>query len=491
MLSKLAVGSVEEASSKLESVVSEHNSLGRKSPTADISYPNVKDLYIDKVQVSTRKDRVIVLSDDEREKSISPDTDVLSSSRLSMRKLDNKVSVCEERQKESYNTESARVNETSKPPQSLSYSGVSGYSKLIPQKHGIDVVDKSQLFPEILPFVDKNAVSVRNARKHVKDNAKSSLSSEKVDSVLIGQSSDSGGNNTVELGRRVDAPEHATPATHGRAVSESISDDHGKDTAQNSFSQKFGSLLGSSAHSFSHKISDKVSTSNDNVERGSRVDVPKDAIFDSDDDSLESAFDPVRHLAQLKKPIMSVPKRKVIQLEMPTNNKNGLLKRLDNGLRRLKPPKLDDWYRPILEIDYFSIVGLSPDSNDASASVAKLQEVPLSFLSPDHYIQIFRPLVLEEFKAQLLNSFLETSSSDEMFCGSLCIVSVERVDDFHIVRARPEDGESARAFSENDLVLLTKEPLQNSAQHVHVVGKVSIFSHAFFLSEFCKFSYIP
>ncbi|CAA6672122.1 unnamed protein product [Spirodela intermedia] len=482
LLSKLAVRTVEEASSKLESVPSEHPSLGRKSPIADTPYPNIKDLYIDKVHVSTGKDRVIVLSDDEREKLISPDMEALSSSRLSDRKLDNKLSVCEDGPKVSDNMESAWVNGTSKPRQSLSYPKVSGYSKLIPQKHDIDVVDKSQPFPGILPFVDKNAVSERSARKHVKDRTKNSLSSKKVDSVLIGSSTHSfpreksclvsGGNNAGELERRVDAPEDATPATRGRGVPESVSGNHEEDTVHNAFSDKVGSLLGSSTHSFSHKNSDRVSTGNDNVERERRVDVPKDAIFDSDDDTLESASDPIRHLAQLTKPIMSVPKRKVIQLEMPTNNKNGLLKRLDNGMRRLKPPKLDDWYRPILEIDYFSIVGLSPDGVDASASVAKLQEVPLSFVSPDHYIQIFRPLVLEEFKAQLLNSFLETSSSDEMFCGNLCIVSVERVDDFHIVRARPEDGESARAFSENDLVLLTKEPLQNTAQHVHVVGKL-------------------
>ncbi|RLM84487.1 hypothetical protein C2845_PM04G07410 [Panicum miliaceum] len=48
------------------------------------------------------------------------------------------------------------------------------------------------------------------------------------------------------------------------------------------------------------------------------------------------------------------------------------------------------------------------------------------------------PLVLEEFKAQLQNSYVETPL-DDMICGCISILSVEIVDEFLIVRARPEN----------------------------------------------------
>ncbi|KAK9097548.1 hypothetical protein Sjap_023045 [Stephania japonica] len=174
------------------------------------------------------------------------------------------------------------------------------------------------------------------------------------------------------------------------------------------------------------------------------------------------------------KPGVTVPKRQVIQLNMPGDNKAGHLRRLDTGMKRLKPPRLDDWYKPILEIDYFSIVGLSSVNEDEKATATNLKEVPLCFQSPDHYVDIFRPLVLEEFKAQLRSSFMEASSSEEMCYGNISVLSVERVDDFHLVRCMPVESECAasKGCSENDLVLLTQQPLQNSSHDFHMVGKV-------------------
>ncbi|KAH0465398.1 hypothetical protein IEQ34_005501 [Dendrobium chrysotoxum] len=172
------------------------------------------------------------------------------------------------------------------------------------------------------------------------------------------------------------------------------------------------------------------------------------------------------------KPTMFAPKRKVIQLQMPANQKSCLLNRMNVSSRRLKPPRLDVWYKSILEMDYFVIVGLySTDENDKTTS--NFNEVPLHFQSSDHYVKIFQPLVLEEFKAQLRHSFLESSVEDK-HCGSLSIVSVERIDDFHIIRGRPDEkgSEIPLGCLENDLVLLTKEPLENSVQSTHVLGKV-------------------
>ncbi|KAK3035534.1 hypothetical protein RJ639_034739, partial [Escallonia herrerae] len=144
-----------------------------------------------------------------------------------------------------------------------------------------------------------------------------------------------------------------------------------------------------------------------------------------------------------------------------------------DGRKRFKAPSLDDWFRPILEIDYFVTVGLASASEEENQSTGILKEVPVCFQSPNEYMTIFRPLVLEEFKAQLRSSFLEMDSSEEMFCGSLSVLSVERIDDFHVVRCVHDDTNlsGSRSFYENDLILLTRQPLQNSSHDVHLVGK--------------------
>ncbi|KAK7325346.1 hypothetical protein VNO77_29508 [Canavalia gladiata] len=197
-------------------------------------------------------------------------------------------------------------------------------------------------------------------------------------------------------------------------------------------------------------------------------------IQDAEDDPLETALKSVgRVQLHVPKPT-SVLKRQVIQLKTPFENRTGYLHRLDDLVRRFKPPKLDDWYKPILEINYFVTVGLSSTRKDENQIINKLKEVPVYFQSPEQYVDIFRPLVLEEFKAQLQNSFLEMSSWEDIFYGILSVMSIERIDDFHLVRFVHDDGASAtcRSFSENDFLLLTKDPPQKSSHDVHMVGKV-------------------
>ncbi|KAI3845786.1 hypothetical protein MKW98_016545, partial [Papaver atlanticum] len=209
------------------------------------------------------------------------------------------------------------------------------------------------------------------------------------------------------------------------------------------------------------------------TETEKRPSVLKIMIPDDDNDPWEMAVAATRSHSSVAKLNTSVTKRQVIQLNMPMENKSALTRRMDAGAKRLKPPRLDDWYRPMLEIDYFSIVGLSPEDQEESDTSAKLKKVPMCFKSPDHYVDIFRPLVLEEFKAQLRTSYAESSSSEEMWSDFVSVVSVDRVDDFNLVRCVPSDGESIESkCSENDLVLLTRQPLQKSAQDVHIVGKV-------------------
>jgi senataxin len=207
---------------------------------------------------------------------------------------------------------------------------------------------------------------------------------------------------------------------------------------------------------------------------------------DSEDDPLETALKSVgRTQLYVPKPT-SILKRQVIQLKNTLDSRSTCLNKVVDPTRRFKAPSLDDWYKPILEIDYFAIVGLASARKDESRAVNKLKEVPVCFQSAEQYVEIFRPLVLEEFKAQLQNSFLEMSSWEEMFYGSLSVMSVERIDDFHIVRFVHDDGDTAtcRSFSENDIVLLTKDPPQKSNHDVHMVGKVYCSLGMIYLGSF-------
>ncbi|KAH9668004.1 p-loop containing nucleoside triphosphate hydrolases superfamily protein [Citrus sinensis] len=200
----------------------------------------------------------------------------------------------------------------------------------------------------------------------------------------------------------------------------------------------------------------------------------KELVCDVENDPLESSFKSGKHQqTYLTKSGPFVPKRQVIQLKSPFENRCGL-HRMETGVKRFGPPKLDDWYKPILEIDYFATVGLASSREDENRVHCKLKEVPVCFQSPEQFVSIFRPLVLEEFKAQLHSSFLEMSSWEDMYYGSLSVLSVERVDDFHLVRFVHDDNDSvtSKIFSENDLVLLTRVSPQKTPHDVHMVGKV-------------------
>uniref|UniRef100_A0A0E0M2X1 Uncharacterized protein n=1 Tax=Oryza punctata TaxID=4537 RepID=A0A0E0M2X1_ORYPU len=193
-------------------------------------------------------------------------------------------------------------------------------------------------------------------------------------------------------------------------------------------------------------------------------------LSDEEDDPLEHALDSCRKpQIRLTKSSLLVPKRQVVQLPLSAEKRH-TSGRPDASSRRLKPPKLDSWFKNILEMDYFAVVGL------ASSEIIKklaLKEIPVCFDSQAQYVEIFQPLVLEEFKAQLQNAYVETPAED-MNCGSISILSVERVDEFLVVRGRPDKNDCLKSKNcmENDLILLSKDPLNSSGQQVHVLGKV-------------------
>ncbi|KAL8458916.1 hypothetical protein ACS0TY_036417 [Phlomoides rotata] len=241
--------------------------------------------------------------------------------------------------------------------------------------------------------------------------------------------------------------------------------------------ESFASQISSSNKGFSdvnktstskvqHSVNKTVKTSDE---------VVKEIVRDADEDTWQfSFFKPPRHQqTPTAKPIISCPKRQVIQLSLPPQCRPGSV-RLGGGTKRFQPPSLDDWYRPILELDFFVAVGLASETDKDYQSVGKLKEIPVCFQSPDGYVEIFRPLVLEEFKAQLQSCYQEMASAEEICCRSLSVLSVERIDDFHVVRFVQDENESAgtKILLENDLILLTRQPLQNSINDVHTVGKV-------------------
>ncbi|KAJ4826197.1 hypothetical protein Tsubulata_023786 [Turnera subulata] len=244
-----------------------------------------------------------------------------------------------------------------------------------------------------------------------------------------------------------------------------------KDNAMDSFSHHKMNLKKFSDESVNCKVNDQASN---NTVSGTRDSILKGLVSDVNSDLPEPATKSAKqHQAQVSKISAAVPKRQVIQLQTPLGNRFGNLQKQEARAKRFKPPRLDDWYRPVLEIDYFAIVGLASASDD-KRTVSRLKQVPVCFQSPEQYVEIFQPLVLEEFKAQLHSSFLEMSSWDDVYYGTVSVLSVERIDDFHLVRFVHDDDDStsSSSFSENDLVLLTKKHPQKSSHDVHMVGKV-------------------
>ncbi|CAI7769181.1 unnamed protein product, partial [Closterium sp. NIES-54] len=165
-------------------------------------------------------------------------------------------------------------------------------------------------------------------------------------------------------------------------------------------------------------------------------------------------------------------------------------------------PKLDDWFRKILAMDYYEVVSGSEPAGSASRGLVR---VPDEFGSVAEYVRVFQPLVLEEFKAQLRRSYEDAVGSgggggaggmggaggagggggvgggagerrggaEVAYVGALRMLSIERVDDFQLARFMAEPGASSgsRAFcGENDLVLLTRKVPDHAAAAAAAAG---------------------
>jgi hypothetical protein len=199
----------------------------------------------------------------------------------------------------------------------------------------------------------------------------------------------------------------------------------------------------------------------------------QELVMDVDADPLARALDSARRPVSLKDG--NVPQRR----QIITLGISGEQVRVGGSVRvlpRAPPPRLDEWFRRILIMNFFAATGVSDYCPESDLS-DPLVKVPLRFESSQKYIEVFQPLLLEEFQAQLQRSYGELSLSDGMTTGTMRLMSLERVDDFQLGRFMAEGGAdgAARACSENDLLLLTRQPLcLGEPQSCHMLAKVII-----------------
>ncbi|KAG6555775.1 hypothetical protein Mapa_003016 [Marchantia paleacea] len=197
-------------------------------------------------------------------------------------------------------------------------------------------------------------------------------------------------------------------------------------------------------------------------------------VIGNEADPLDQALENVRKTTGLKD-LMSKPRRQLVRLELPGEGGKGggnVVKTPELVIKPRVIPRMDDWYRRILSLNYLSLVGV--DDDDLANFGERLEKVPLTFNSSDQYMEIFRPLLMDEFKAQLQRSYEELNLSDNTTTGVVRLMSLERVDDFQLGRFMAEAGSDAapRSCAENDLILLSRQPMSVGQQSCHLLAKV-------------------
>eukprot|EP00878_Enallax_costatus_P007720 GHUV01008081.1.p1 GENE.GHUV01008081.1~~GHUV01008081.1.p1 ORF type:complete len:869 (+),score=299.72 GHUV01008081.1:2923-5529(+) len=106
--------------------------------------------------------------------------------------------------------------------------------------------------------------------------------------------------------------------------------------------------------------------------------------------------------------------------------------------------------RILLSWDYFE---LCQRAEDGKGVYDTLQQVPNTFSSIQHYKEVFEPLLLEEAGAQVLRGIEE---GVEIKPYKAVVAACTKDNDFHIARITVEQ-DVAKKFTDNDLVLLTKD----------------------------------
>ncbi|GBG87750.1 hypothetical protein CBR_g45904 [Chara braunii] len=176
-------------------------------------------------------------------------------------------------------------------------------------------------------------------------------------------------------------------------------------------------------------------------------------------------------------------RRKTIQLGTPgkvagRGSSGTSTGRIGKSGQRPPPPRLDDWWKEILKLDYHEVVRAESDRDKDALRKAGLLRVQNRFVDSSDYQKNFAPLVLEEFKAQIQKEHMEgngnASGRGAEPKGVLRLMSLEKVDDFWVGRFMGEPGSDAvlRSCFEHDLLLLVRQAGAGSGPPPHMLAKV-------------------
>ncbi|XP_024527137.1 uncharacterized protein LOC112345162 isoform X2 [Selaginella moellendorffii] len=211
------------------------------------------------------------------------------------------------------------------------------------------------------------------------------------------------------------------------------------------------------------KIFDETVSSSESTENDVILDLTDEECVNNQeamtDECVKTATE---ETASAKPEVGSDRKKRPVSQDVPSCKKQRLEGKVGEGQqdfydRAAFPAMLDEWHKRVLSLDIWSMHG---DHSE------ELLEVPLTFQSYKHYLEIFRPLCFEEFKAHLERSLetMDLSRSDVVTAFSL-----RQEGYFHLVEF---DGHTVK-LAENDLILL-RDPARTS----HMIGKMSKRSRA-------------
>ncbi|EFJ32566.1 hypothetical protein SELMODRAFT_407541 [Selaginella moellendorffii] len=131
------------------------------------------------------------------------------------------------------------------------------------------------------------------------------------------------------------------------------------------------------------------------------------------DECVKTATEETASDQYAKPEVASDRKKRPVSQDVPSCKKQRLEGKVEEFYDRAAfPAMLDEWHKRVLSLDIWSMHG---DHSE------ELLEVPLTFQSYKHYLEIFRPLCFEEFKAHLERSLetMDLSRSDVVTAFSL------------------------------------------------------------------------
>mmetsp|Transcript_12749 Transcript_12749/g.46633 ORF Transcript_12749/g.46633 Transcript_12749/m.46633 type:complete len:878 (+) Transcript_12749:157-2790(+) len=133
---------------------------------------------------------------------------------------------------------------------------------------------------------------------------------------------------------------------------------------------------------------------------------------------------------------------------------------------RLCFPEVAKFQETILRWNFYKLI---------EEEEAEFESVPKSFRSADQYLEVFRPLVIEECRAIIYRGSVQNAKSHRTLCAEL-----NQVNNFEAAKLAVESSVQ-REYRENDLILLCREPPETSvsepSQHSLGIVVCQVESH--------------